>query len=330
MALAQRSRQAVGTDRRFFEPPDGRAFPCGFFLRMPSAAVHPHYLILAFQCLEPAPGVCLLGTACGLLKLDDQAVAAAVKQLSGKGWGETLDQASLIELLHGCGTTSDETVVDFLVEVGVLRATPFPGRRFRCLRIVHPSGAANEAGVLIEDLPFFTGLPLAASEWTAPIQPDEFVVLQLRRYDPDLIDALQRQVRGARTAAMITSYYAGRTHVIDAPFMPAEATPCHFCQVRTPHMAGARASHCTPTWMEALAAMQIPPSAVSGLDYPLRSSDFLLGQVLLRNRVIELLAPHGQPVHAAAVFQAIQTDLGTLAVQRGTPAVLLECDRCTP
>lgn len=290
-----------------------------------------HFLILPCQYLEPESGVFVLGTRAGLVRLHDPVAAACVGRLLDLGWGETLSNERLTALVNEARVRDSQAFIDFLVETGVLRPVAAPWRRFQTLRVIHwPAATVGDPELLQEDLAFFTGIPAIAAGVPTAVSHDEFVVLHLRTYDPDVIDFLQRQVRAARTAAMITAYYAGRTQVIDAPFVPAAATPCHFCQTQVSRIPRTATSRLAPTWMQAIGAMGMNPSAISGLEYPLRPSDYLLGQVLLRNRISELLSPQWEPLHAGVFFQAIQTNLDDLVTQRDTPPIQLDCDRCAP
>lgn len=254
-----------------------------------------------------------------------------MQRLLDVGWGETLNHEGLTDLIGEVRVRDSQELIDFLVEVGVLRQVAAPWRRFQTLRVIQwPSDSAGASELLRDDLAFFTGIHTVATGVPPAVSRDEFVVLHLHSYDPNLVDSLQRQVRAARTAAMITAYYAGRTQVIDAPFVPVAATPCHFCQTQVSRISRTATSRYAPTWMQAIGAMGMSPSAISGLEHPLRPSDYLLGQVLLRNRISELLSPQWEPLHASVFFQAVQTNLDDLATQRDTPPIQLDCDRCKP
>ena len=273
----------------------------------------------------------MLGSRSGLVRMSTPVVSACVRQVIGRGWGCTWSEDQLTALMLDHQAGDPHALIRFMMDVGVLRGVAQPWPRYKALRIIDsPASTAGEVGLLHEELPFFTGLPAVDRQASGPVQPDEFVVLHLRTYDGDLIDRLQRQVREAGTAAMVTSYYLGRTHLIDGLYAPAAVTPCHFCQQPEGRPAALHGHQRIPTWKQALDAVRLPPGAVSGLEYPLRSADYLLGQVLLRNRINELLAPQLRPLPASACLEAVQTSLDDLTAQRGVPYVNLECDRCTP
>ncbi len=285
-------------------------------------------MILPCQCLVPAPGVRLLGTRHGLVRLHDAAVAAAINELTRRGWGTVLASDDVRALLSACGVDDTLAATDFLREAGVLRIALDGARRFERIRLIQwPSAQPGALNACAEELSFFTGLPVTV-ECEEALAGDEFAILHLLHYDASVIRSIQDQARAATTAAVLTSYFVGRSLVIDAPFIPEAATPCHFCQYTAaasrPHGLGEPVPH----WLQALADMQLPPGAFAGLEHPLRPSDHLLATLLLRNRVRELLGPHGHPMHPRTYLHAVQVRLDDLATVRDTPVIASDCDHC--
>lgn len=286
------------------------------------------FRILPFQVLTPTSGVTLLATPRGLVRIHDPRMTELLQYLAAKGLGHLLEEATWSQVLAARGITDTAGAIRFLKDAGVLRSASPGQRRFSAGRLaIHPENEPTGLEGLIADLEAFTGLPFSRG-LCATVAAHEFVVMYLRDHDPAAIRELQWKVRAAGSAAVLFSYFVGRSLIIDAPYIPDAGTPCHFCQTRAGRAGCTRPGATPPAWMDVLSDLQLPPGALSGLEHPLRPTDWQLGGLLLRNRVKELLGPHEVPVHSRTFLDAIQVDIDNLITVRDVPAIHPDCEQC--
>lgn len=283
------------------------------------------HLILPFRIAEPEEGVHLVVSQSGYLQVSSQSLRAVMLQLASKGWGKTLTERELHDLLSDFPHSSHSVTISSLREASILREVDDDFGRYSLIRMVGES--CPPIAELGADLHYMTGIPCVSISDPDSVQENELVVLYTPSHQASLILAAQRAVANFQNSSLLVAYLRGRTLVLDGLFVPQAKTPCHFCQTGGAATGRSLIGGHPLTWATVVHAMTAK-EPVAGMQYPVMTSDHWFCAAVLRNRIREIVGPNLDPLISRHVLDRWEVSLEGFQVRREIADVLIDCEFC--
>jgi hypothetical protein len=248
-----------------------------------------------------------------------------MQRLADIGWGKTLTERELHDLMGGFPPDSHSVTISHLREAAVLREVDDDFGRFASIRMI--GEACPVIDELGSDLHYLTGIPCVSASDPASVEENEFVVLYTPSHQTSLILAAQREVSHFQNSPLLVAYLRGRSLVLDGLFIPLAKTPCHFCQMGPSSATFSATTGHASSWANAVHAMTIK-EPVAGMQYPVMTSDHWFCAAVLRNRIREIVGPNLEPFNSRHVLDRWEVSLEGFQVRRQMTDALIDCEFC--